>query len=102
LNAARPVRYAISAKIDLADIWEYTAQSSEVGADRLIERITNACDKLGRWPHSGRPFPTAGRGIRALPESNRIILYHVLPDAVEIVHVFHGAMNIPRAMRRFR
>ena len=45
------VRYSRRAREDLLDIWLYGArQTSEVAADRILDRIEDACRTLARHP----------------------------------------------------
>lgn len=102
MTADRPVVLTQTARQDLADIWTEACKGSEAGANRLIARLLRRCDGLGRWPYSGRAMPDLGPGVRGDPAFKRMILYRVLPDSIQVLHIFHGARDLPTAMRRAR
>lgn len=80
---------------DLQALRQYIAADSLKSADRVAARIITAIDVLSEQPCIGRP----GRifGIRELVVSDTpyIIPYRVKNNVVEILRVFHGAMQWP-------
>ncbi len=48
---------------------------------------------LRAFPHRGRPGRIAG--TREVVRAPYIVVYRVMPDAVEILRIYHGAQNRP-------
>lgn len=86
------VVYSRRAQRDLDAIYRRVAQDSaepEI-ARRLIERMLDACDSLGRFPERFASYPHARRW-RMMPIGNYLVFYGVGNDAVLIGHVRHAA-----------
>ena len=65
------------------------------GSSRLLERIVMRSDQIDQFPLSGRFVPEfAFTQVREVIESDYRILYHVLPDRIEILAVVHGSMDL--------
>jgi toxin ParE1/3/4 len=89
------------ADLDLDEIWEYIAQDNIAAADRWIDKLFDAFDKLARSPGMGHK-----RGdLTAYPVlfwqvSAYLILYRVQKEFIEIVAVTQGARDIPSFLRQ--
>jgi plasmid stabilization system protein ParE len=88
------VGFADSAEADLEAIGNWIAEDDPVGAAAFLAQLRDRClslsDKPNRFPvafHSGRNV------VRKLVHRDYLIFYRVLPDRVEIAHVFHGARD---------
>ncbi len=90
-------RYTRSARAeeDLLDIWSFIAPEDLDAADRLLDRIDQACALLADMPAMGRARPDLGRDFRYFPVGSYLILYRQRTDAIEIVRVVHGARYLP-------
>lgn len=63
------VRLAKPARQELLSIWEYVAMDNPLAATKLTQRITDACQRLGRFTKLGKPGrsdDTRELGSRAL------------------------------------
>jgi toxin ParE1/3/4 len=91
------VRYSRRAREDLLDIWLYVArQPSEVAADRILDRIEDACRTLARHPELGPARPEIADGARSLIVQRWLALYRLTTDGVQIVRIIDGARDLKR------
>jgi toxin ParE1/3/4 len=91
------VRYSRRAREDLLDIWLYIArQNSEAAADRVFDRIEDACRILARHPELGPARPEIADEARSLVVQRWLALYRLTADGVQIVRVIDGARDLKR------
>jgi toxin ParE1/3/4 len=79
---------------DVDEIWEWIAADNLEAADRLIERIVRATDRLADFPESGTLRPKLGAKARSIVVDRYLILYRVGIDSVDILRVVHGARDL--------
>jgi plasmid stabilization system protein ParE len=85
---------------DLDTIYTYIANDSPIYAQRIIDRIIERGEQLVKFPRSGRHVPEFNRpDIREIFEGRYRIIYRIKPDALEIVTVLHGAMQMPEYIK---
>ena len=89
------VRWAPRAADDLERIARYIQQNDPEAAHRVALTIYERAEGLRTSPKSFRPGRVEGTRELALPPLPFIIVYRVLPDAVEIVRIIHGAQRWP-------
>jgi toxin ParE1/3/4 len=97
------MRYRVSADAerDLDEIFLYWATRTSVSvADRLIDSITDRFWLIGEHPDAGRPSGEMGAGVRCFPAGKYLIYYRKMRRTLDILHVFHGARDQERALRR--
>ncbi len=101
-------RYLPEAREDLTSIWWYVLRESGSieTADRVLDRLDDACQLLGRQPVLGRQ-PDMGQlrdelapGIRSFTVGKYAVFYTPVTTGIEIVQIIHGARDIPTAFRR--
>jgi toxin ParE1/3/4 len=90
-----PVRRTNRAEADLDDIWLHIATENIAAADRMIERIETAEDRLGEFPQIGQARPEIGPDLRYWPVGSYLVFYRAEADQVTIVRVVHGARDLP-------
>ena len=82
------------AETDLERIATYVAEHSPINALKLIRQLREKCETLSDAP---RGYPLVPRyehlGIRRRPFGNFLIFYRLGADAIEIVHILHGAQD---------
>ena len=89
------------AERDLEDLWDYIAEENVGAADRLIARLFDAFEELGRFPGLGHKredltnFP-----VLFWPVGNYLIIYRADRTPIQIVAVVHGSRDIPAFLRR--
>ena len=88
------VFFAPAAKLDLLSIGENIGQENPTRAVSFVDELIDHCYSLADLP---RRYPLVPRyehwGIRRCVYGNYLIFYRVREDAVDIVHVLHGAMD---------
>ena len=88
------INRAARAVTDGAEIWEFISDDSIDAADRLLDRLDSALDRLAEMPFIGRPRPDLGTGLRSLAVGNYVIYYVPTDSTVEVVRVLHGARDV--------
>ena len=86
---------------ELDEIWFRIASESgslEI-ADRLIDSITSRFWILAKNPHIGRRRDQDLRPeLRSFPVGDYVILYRIEKKTVLILHVIHGAQDLPKLL----
>ena len=93
-----PVRRTNQADSDLDAIWLHVAQDNVETAERMIQRIAVAEDRLGEFPEIGQARPDLAEGLRHWPVAPYVILYRIERDKVVVVRILHGARDLPAAL----
>jgi toxin ParE1/3/4 len=82
------------AERDLEDIASYVGGQSPRSALTLIRGLREKCESLADAP---RGYPLVPRyehkDIRRRPFGNYLIFYRVGHDAIEVIHILHGARD---------
>jgi addiction module RelE/StbE family toxin len=88
------VIFAPTAKLDLLRIGEHIKQDNPARAVTFVEELIDRCYALIDMP---RRYPLVPRyehwGIRRCVHGDYLIFYRVRNEAVDIVHVLHGATD---------
>lgn len=91
------VRWTDEAQRWLRDIYEYIAPDNPEAAQKVVAGIYERSQILRRFPDIGYRYRTEHEGdIRILLYGHYRIAYLVTPGAVDILGVFHGALEIER------
>lgn len=91
------VIYSRQAREDLLGIWVYIApRNSETVADRVYDRIEEACHLLAQHPRLGRARPEIAADARALIIDRWLALYRLVPGGVQIVRIIDSARDLAR------
>lgn len=77
---------------DLIELWWHIAADSPMAADRLLDEIAQKLSVLAESPRLGPARPDIAEGLRLFPVRRYVILYHELPDGIEVVH---GMRRLP-------
>lgn len=91
---ALDVRRAALANRDLDDIWLYIATDNPTAADRLVDKIEAAEDRLAIFPHLGKARDDIAPGLRSWAIGDYIVLYRVAPEHLDVVRIVHGARDL--------
>jgi toxin ParE1/3/4 len=87
------------AESDLERIATYIAEQSPKIALNFVRELRGKCESLADAPRS---YPLVPRhehlGIRRRPFGNYLIFYRVGPEAIEVVHILHGARDYERLL----
>ena len=76
-------------------IWEYLVTVNARAADKVVDEITAMNETLAEFPRMGVQRDELNVGWRVFPVGKYLIVYREIPDGVEIVHVVHGARDLP-------
>ncbi len=84
----------------LQDIYQYIAIDNPVAAHRVISGIYEKVQLLTEYPQSGSKYREEPEGdIRVLLYGHyRIAYLHNADDTIDILGVFHGALDIEKYM----
>jgi plasmid stabilization system protein ParE len=82
----------------LRDIYEYIAQDNPAAAARVVEGIYERAQILSEFPQIGHRYEgIADREVRILLYGHYRIAYLIKSEEdIDILGVFHGALNIQR------
>jgi len=77
---------------DLDEIAKFIAREAPAFGRLFARRVFDATRRLSDFPRSGRVIAELGReDVREILVGNYRVIYHILPDEVEVVAVIHGA-----------
>ncbi len=81
----------------LNDIFEYIAADNPQAAARTVQGIYDRTQDLRRFPELGSRYAASSRHVRVLLYGHYRIAYLIKDDGnVDILGVFHGALDIKR------
>ncbi len=80
---------------DLDAIWVYIAAHDFEAADRIVDQVVAATNRLADYPESGSPRFHIRSGLRSITVGKYIVYYVVEPEKVRLVRVMHGARDVP-------
>ena len=94
---ARTYRSA-RAETDLIEIWTTIAGDDPAAADRLLDRIEQACVLLATHPHAGNQRDDLAPGLRFYPVGNYLIFYVPRDNGIAVARILHGARDYRRQL----
>jgi toxin ParE1/3/4 len=94
------VRKTRAAHGDLLRIYLYLVARNPDAAKVTLARFDQTFQLLTRHPLLGRARSTLGAGIRAIVSGQHVIFYVVAPDAITILRVIDGRMDVEAEFRR--
>ena len=80
----------------LEDIFGYIAEDNPDAAARTVKGIYDRAQELARHPEMGERYAGSERHVRILLYEHYRIAYLVKPKRIEVLGVFHGALEITR------
>jgi len=87
------IRWTVPAADDLQNIKTYLQQHYPQFAETTVRAIYQHIRNLKTSPNSGRPGHRFGTRELPLPPLPYVVVYAVKADAVEILHIYHGAQD---------
>ncbi len=87
------VRWTLPAADDLENIKNYLQKNYPHFAGPTARTIYQRIRSLKSSPHRGRPGDVSGTRELSLAPLPYVVVYRVVNDAVEILHIHHGAQN---------
>lgn len=82
------------AQDDIADIWGYIAEDSELQADAFVDRLDAKFQLLARQPGLGRVREELASGLRSFPVGRYVIFYESISDGIAVARVLHSARDL--------
>ena len=89
------LRWTQSAADNLEHIRNYLTQYHPQFANSTVLELYEAIRSLKTSANRGRPGREKGTREFVLPRLPYIVVYRVKGDAIEILHIYHGAQNRP-------
>lgn len=91
------IRWSHEAEQWLSEIYDYIAQNSPTAAGKVVSGIFDKAQLLGDFPEIGYKYREEPEGeIRILLYGHYRIAYIITDDFIDILGVFHGALQIER------
>jgi plasmid stabilization system protein ParE len=91
------IRWTFEAELWLKDIYEYIALDNPQAAEQVIDGIYNKAQILKEHPEIGHKYDTPEKDdIRILLYGHYRITYLLKTDHIDILGVFHGALDIEK------
>ena len=90
----------LQARKDLQEIEEYIGRDNPTAAVNFVQRLTERFFDLAESPRIGRLRDDLEPGLRSSSVGDYLIFYTVGADKGIIVHVLHGARDLPRLFER--
>ena len=87
------IRWTVPAADDLQNIKNYLQQNYPQFAEPTVRAIYHRTRLLKISPNRGRPGHRIGTRELALSPLPYVVVYTVKPEAVEILHIHHGAQD---------
>jgi toxin ParE1/3/4 len=87
------IRWTVPAADDLEGIYGYLEREHPEFAEATIRTIYRRILSLKSLPNLGRPGHRNGTRELALTPLPYVVVYSVTNDAVEILHIHHGAQD---------
>jgi len=88
-------RWTSDARKDIHDAWLHISENNERAADRIVETITAAGERLSRFPAMGRKGLAPGTREFSIPRTSYFLVYGILAGNVEIFRVMHTSRQWP-------
>lgn len=88
------VKYANTARADVALIVDTILQDSVTGAESFLDDLERVVNLIGQYPLAGRKRTEVEAGVRSMPMGGYVVFYQPMKNSVVIVRVIHGARDI--------
>lgn len=84
---------------DILNIGHAIAKQNPARAETFVAELHDRCENLGAMPRAWPLLPDwEDHGIRRRVHGNYLIFYRIGSDAIEVLHVLHGAMDYERIL----
>ncbi len=91
------IRWTYEAEIWLKDIYDYIALDNPHAAEQVVEGIYDKAQILKEHPEIGHKYETPEKeDVRILLYGHYRITYALVNDWIDILGVFHGALDIDK------
>ncbi len=90
------VVYSPEAQADLVEIGGYIALDSERHAEAFVARLRDKAIRIALAPRIYRARDDLSPGLRSAAIGDYVILFRIVHNGIEVVHVTHGARDLKR------
>ena len=91
------IRWSYEAEQWLKEIYEYIAQDNPTAAGKVVSSIYDQAQLLCDFPELGHQYREEPEGeVRVLLYGHYRIAYIITENFIDILGVFHGALDIDR------
>lgn len=87
------IRWTPAAAEDLEHIKDYLTEHLPQFAQSTVLELYETIRSLKMWPSRGRIGREEGTRELVVPRLPYIVVYRVKEQAVEVLHIYHGAQN---------
>ncbi|WP_409233783.1 type II toxin-antitoxin system RelE/ParE family toxin [Novosphingobium sp. MMS21-SN21R] len=94
--------FADPAARDLGDIIDYIALDNPQAAEDVYRALVTSANQLCDFPEIGHPGRLPGTREWRVVSLPYLLVYQVGADTVTIIAAFHGARDLPSALRERR
>lgn len=92
--------YSTAAEDDIDTIIDLIKADNPAAAQNWLVNLDVKCRQLARFPHMGKRRDDVRDGVHCFPHGNYLIFYDIGDTSVVVLHVVHGARNLPEIFRR--
>jgi plasmid stabilization system protein ParE len=89
------IRWMPLAEQDLDAAYAYVCQDNPPAAARLVRRIFEAVEMLGRYPSAGHPGRVPATRELSIARTPYIVVYRPTENEIQVLSVLHGARRWP-------
>ena len=91
------IRWTAEAQQWMREIFEYIAVENPEAAERTMLAIQEKVEHLRKYPKLGRRYAASTRHVRIINHTHYRIAYLLRDEtSIDILGVFHGALDISR------
>ncbi|MDX8354676.1 type II toxin-antitoxin system RelE/ParE family toxin [Cognatiyoonia sp. IB215182] len=84
-----------AARRDLADIWEYTAETwGTAQADAYVTQLSDVFARLLDGTIVSQTADDIRRGVRRVPVGKHMVFFRVVGETTEVLRVLHQRMDV--------
>ena len=94
------VAVSARAKADALNAFSYLFDLNPAAADRALERIERKIEQLQAFPFVGVARPRLAPDVRVAVVGTYLILYKVETEAVIVLRIIDGRMDVDKEFRR--
>jgi plasmid stabilization system protein ParE len=95
-----PIIWTAPARAQIAELYDYIAESSLSAADHQVATIADSANRLAIFSEIGRPGRRSGTRELVIAGTPYIVVYRIRESTVRILAVMHGAQRWPRMTSR--
>jgi toxin ParE1/3/4 len=92
------IKWLEDAVHDLQELRHYIAQDNTLAANRVAKQILTAINLLSEQPGIGRLGRVHETRELVIPGTPYIVPYRVKNNSIEILRIFHGAVQSPEEL----